>query len=238
MPNSHFQFKQFRIEQGNCGMKVTTEGCILGALASQIVSEPIRVLDIGTGTGVLALIFAQANPETIIDAIEIDTQAFDQAQLNFGNSPWHDRLNAFNVPLNDFKPVQQYDHIICNPPFFKKNQQGICQQKNKAIHNDHLTFEDLANGLSKLLAPEVIATILYPEYEMQVFSAQLKDIGFHEASGCTVFDKEDKAIFRQVKSFSFVKSNTTESQKLIIKNDDGSYTQEFTKLLKPYYLHL
>lgn len=238
MANPYFQFKQFRIEQGNCGMKVTTEGCILGALASKINSKSKRVLDIGTGTGLLALMISQANQNASIDAIEIDKEAFDQAQLNFGNSPWHNRLTAYHIQLNNFEPDHQYDHIVCNPPFFKNNQRGENRQKNKAIHNDHLTFDDLVNGVSKLLAPEGIATILYPSYEMQIFSTKMNDADFQETYNRTVFDKADKPVFRQIKSFSVLKSKPIVRQKLVIKNNDESYTQEFADLLSPYYLHL
>lgn len=118
MPNTYFQFKQFRIDQDQTAMKVTTEACILGAWVDEQI-PPQTVLDIGTGTGLLALMLAQKFPQAEIDAVEIDQGAFTQAHANFHSSPWPERLQVFHQRIQDFDPGKKYDLIISNPPFFK-----------------------------------------------------------------------------------------------------------------------
>tara|TARA_R110001599_G_scaffold286959_1_gene489453 strand:- start:687 stop:1406 length:720 start_codon:yes stop_codon:yes gene_type:complete len=239
MANSFFQFKQFRIEQGNCGMKVTTEGCLFGTLNLVPASFlPQRILDIGTGTGLLALMKAQQT-EAKIDGIEIDETAFQQAKVNFENSPWSNHLSAIHVDLLEFQPKHLYDQIICNPPFFQDNQLGNNRQKNKAIHNSSLSFDDLVTGISRLLNPETgIASVLYPDYEMGVFSQKMEERGFYTVADVQIHNQVDNPIFRRVKSFSRIKPKVTTTETFIIKENSGAYTEEFIRLLKDYYLHL
>tara|TARA_A100000171_G_scaffold232_1_gene374 strand:- start:180 stop:899 length:720 start_codon:yes stop_codon:yes gene_type:complete len=239
MANSFFQFKQFRIEQGNCGMKVTTEGCLFGALNLTPNSfSPSRILDIGTGTGLLALMKAQQT-EACIDAIEIDKTAFQQAKTNFKNSPWSNRLSVIHTDLLEFQPNCLYDQIICNPPFFQDNQLGSNNQKNKAIHNSSLPFEDLATSISRLIHPEKgIASVLYPEYEMGLFSQKMQERGFYVVADIKIHNQRDKPIFRRVKSFSQIKPELEIAETFIIKEESGGYTYQFINLLKDYYLHL
>ncbi|MEM8894752.1 MAG: methyltransferase [Bacteroidota bacterium] len=139
MPNTYFDFKQFRVDQGQSGMKVTTEGCILGAWAR--FNQPKRILDIGTGTGLLSLMLAQRYPTGIIDAVELDEKAAQQAKQNFRKSPWSSKLTAHHCCIKDFEAVNGrcYDLIICNPPFFKNDLKSTNSQKAKAIHNDNLS---------------------------------------------------------------------------------------------------
>lgn len=239
MANSFFQFKQFRIDQGNCGMKVTTEGCIFGALPTFSNGlKPNKVLDIGTGTGLLALMKAQQT-EAQIDAIEIDEIAYEQAKANFENSSWANRLSVFHVDLLEFKPNLYYDQIICNPPFFQDNQLGTNSRKNKAIHNSNLSFDDLAAGISRLLTPETgVASVLYPEHEMNVFSQKMKQKGFNVVADIQVYNQIGKPTFRRIKSFSQMKTESKVPKTFIIKEQDGAYTKQFVHLLKDYYLHL
>ncbi len=239
MANSFFQFKQFRIEQGNCGMKVTTEGCLFGVLnLVHSTFHPQRILDIGTGTGLLALMKAQQT-EAKIDGIEIDETAFQQAKVNFENSPWANRLSAIHVDLLEFKPKHLYDQIICNPPFFQDNQLGNNSQKNRAIHNSSLSFDDLATSISRLLNPESgIVSVLYPDYEMGVFSQKMEERGFYTVADVQIHNQVDKPIFRRAKSFSRIKPDLTIAETFIIKESSGAYTEHFVRLLKDYYLHL
>jgi tRNA1Val (adenine37-N6)-methyltransferase len=239
MPNTYFQFKEFRIEQGNCGMKVTTEACLFGALATQLVPENCNhILDIGTGTGLLALMFAQSS-KAFISALEIDKAAFQQAKENFQLSPWSERLAIEHCDLNDYHSDNQFDFIICNPPFFEKNQLGKKMNKNKAIHNFSLGFEGLAQGLERLLNSENgLAVVLYPEYEMSLFKNSMIALGLEERVSIDIYNQTEKPVFRQIKVFSKKKSASPQIQSLIIKKENGEYTPEFTRLLKAYYLHL
>jgi tRNA1Val (adenine37-N6)-methyltransferase len=239
MPNTYFQFKQFRIEQGNCGMKVTTEACLFGALATQLVPENcVRILDIGTGTGLLALMLAQSSKANIT-ALEIDDDAFEQAKENFQHSPWAERLSVEYCDLRDYHPDVPFDFIICNPPFFEKNQLGKNKNKNKAIHNFTLGFEALAQGIERLLSHENgLAIVLYPEYEMSLFQKEMVALGLEERVSIDIYNQTEKPVFRQIKVFSKKKPASSQNQSLIIKKENGEYTQEFTSLLEAYYLHL
>jgi tRNA1Val (adenine37-N6)-methyltransferase len=239
MPNTYFQFKQFRIEQGNCGMKVTTEACLFGALASQFLPENCeRILDIGTGTGLLALMLAQSSKASI-HALEIDNDAFQQAKENFQHSPWSEKLSIEHRDLNEYQPDIQFDFIICNPPFFEKNQLGKKEHKNKAIHNFTLGFEVLAKAIERLLTPENgLAIVLYPEYEMSLFQKEMTALNFEVLHSVNIHNQIHKPIFRQIKVFTKKKSASPQNQSLIIKRENGDYTSEFTSLLEAYYLHL
>lgn len=116
MANDYFQFKQFTIRQERCAMKVGTDGVLLGAWTD--VTHARRLLDIGTGTGLIAIMAAQRNPELIIDAIEIDPAAFEQARENANSTSWRERIHLFQGEVQAFAPPHKYDIIVCNPPFF------------------------------------------------------------------------------------------------------------------------
>src|SRR5690554_2397329 len=167
MPNSYFQFKQFIIHQDNCGMKITTDAVVLGALASHELAG--RVLDIGTGTGVIALMLAQRFPESLIQGIEIDQHAFVQAKENVALSPWKDRIKLFPQSFQEFLAVkpEPFDLIVSNPPYFPDHIKSKDHQRNLALHNDALPFQDLVNGVASLLASNGLFWIILPESQMQ-----------------------------------------------------------------------
>ena len=121
MPNDYFQFQQFRIEQAACAMKVSTDACLLGAVAD--LTGATRLLDIGTGTGLLALMAAQRHATVEIVAVEIDAAAATQAAANAAASPWAGRIEVRAMSLDDFAATQPafFGHIICNPPFFRQS---------------------------------------------------------------------------------------------------------------------
>ncbi len=239
MPNSYFQFKEFRIDQDQSGMKVTTEGCLLGALVAKwsLQNQPEKILDIGTGTGLLALMIAQKSSANI-DAIEIDKAAARQAENNFQDSPWPERLNVQQGSIQSFTPSKRYDLIVSNPPFFKDNQPGKSTQKNQAIHNLKLSFPDLALAVGTLLKSETgTAWILYPPYEMEEFRKQASKQGLFPIEVVTVRNKESGSPFRKIVQFGFNESEINHRQ-LVIRNLDGSYTTTFKVLLQDFYLHL
>jgi len=121
MANTYFQFKQFTVQQDKCAMKVTTDSCLFGSL-SPTLSEGegvLNVLDIGTGTGLLSLMFAQKKQNALIEAIEIDKDAFEQAKENIAASPWSYRINIIHADARNYPFPQKYDVIISNPPFYQ-----------------------------------------------------------------------------------------------------------------------
>ena len=238
MPNTYFQFKQFRIEQALSGMKVTTDGCLFGAWVADWIKkqkdQPGRILDVGTGTGLLTLMLAQVTKNCRIDAIEINRAAYEEAKENFSNSPWADRLGIFHTSVQQFETNQPYDLIICNPPFFKDNLKGRMSDKNQAIHSDSLPVEELAAGINRSLAENGVAFVMYPEWEATAFAGQMK-LGWHLQQKLTVFHREGAKPLRVITAFGKKQSQTNETS-LIIRETEGSYSKDFSRLLDSYYL--
>lgn len=216
-------------------MKVTTDGCIFGALIREVTDG--NILDIGTGTGLLSLMLAQRTGAQI-DAIEINSSVADQAARNVSNSPWKDRIKVETVDLNNFHPSATYDQIVCNPPFFKNNYKGSSQLRNSAIHNDQLSMETLAKKSFDYLKPNGNLWVMYPEYEMAQFTEHAQKLGFEIGSKTEVLNKEESEVFRVVTEFVKGKTSTSPTSRLVIKESDNSYTENFINLLKDYYLHL
>jgi tRNA1Val (adenine37-N6)-methyltransferase len=238
MSNTYFQFKQFRIDQSDCAMKVTTEGCILGACAHAL--NPERILDIGAGTGVLSLMLAQRY-NCAIDAVEIDKLAANQALVNFSSSPWNERLNLHYQEVTAFTSGSdiQYDLIISNPPFFNSNLKSESRAKNLAIHDPSLPQDMLLQAISNLISDVGIAFVLYPEYEANQFLNLIEQVGINGQVSLIIKNKPNGAVFRKMIELS--KSDLSKPdfpQELNIRNEDNEFSNEYIELLKPYYLHL
>jgi len=233
MPNPYFQFKQFTIHQEHCGMKVTTDACVFGALI--LPENTSRVLDIGTGTGLLALMIAQRS-DALITAIELDHSAFAQAHNNFSNSPWNDRLEAIHGDIKTFQPPHKFDLIVCNPPFFDRHMKGKSQQKNKAMHQELLSFDDLVHSVSHLLSNSGRFWLMLPPREMRKFSTIAQANGLFVNQCIHIQNQPLTPPFRMVQTFSKGKSDLKEWQLNIRLGSD--YTEEFQELLRPFYLHL
>ena len=220
-------------------MKVTTDACLFGAYVANSLpqgsNQPKRILDIGTGTGLLALMLAQVTKQSYVDAIDMNEDSQAEAQENFKSSPWKSRFSSLHSPLQDFNPSTRYDLIICNPPFFGKSQKGIGKQKNQAIHSDHLSMEELSTGIDRLLADNGDAWVMYPEWEMKAFVKWMQKTGLHPSDEVRVRNKSKAAVFRMIGRFSKVRTLLNES-KVLIRKEDGTYSNNFQRLLEPYYL--
>lgn len=245
MANSFFKFKEFTIHQDRCGMKVTTDACLFGALVSEkLAGTSGKVLDIGTGTGLLTLMLAQ-NIIASIDAIEIEQNAFEQARINFENSPWHERIHLSHMAFQDFytrsisSPTEhQYNHIICNPPFFSQHLTGQNAAKSQALHDKNDLLTTLAQGIDALLNTNGLFHVLLPGYEMTVLTDRLKTQGLYPQSEVTVYQKEGKPIFRSIVSFGREIVGKPIQSTVYIYNTGRDYSERFIELLKPFYLHL
>jgi tRNA1(Val) A37 N6-methylase TrmN6 len=162
-PNNWFRFKQFTIRQEGAAMKVGTDGVLLGAWATVPVPGS-RVLDVGSGTGLIALMLAQRTLDVHVDALEIDPSSAEQALENFQASPWADRIACFQTSLQDYTPVSKfkYELIICNPPFFTSSLKTSSREKNLARHDDSLSLEDLLSCSTSLLTPTGTLSLVQP----------------------------------------------------------------------------
>ncbi|MEL7147523.1 MAG: methyltransferase, partial [Bacteroidota bacterium] len=177
MDNDYFQFKQFRVVQRQAGMKVTTDSCVFGALLKNILPvEKINLLDIGTGTGLLALMVAQLRPEARMTAVEVDVEAFRQAQENIGKSPWSDRITLVHQAVQEYQKTasKKFEVIISNPPFYAAHQHSLDSRRAKAHHTVTLSQADLAATVEHLLMPDGIFVVLLPSFEMEKLRNELK----------------------------------------------------------------
>ncbi|MEM9328789.1 MAG: methyltransferase [Bacteroidota bacterium] len=235
MANDFFQFKQFRIDQGQCAMKVTTDGCLFGALIALSGVER-GILDIGTGTGLLSLMLAQRSSASIT-ALEIDPKAANQASLNFASSPWQARLQVRSQSLQTFsidEGEEYFDTIVSNPPFFQ-NHRRSGTAKDVAIHDDTLPQADLANAVERHLAPEGCFWVIYPDHQFLQFHQQMVDRGWACTNETRIRNRPGEAIFRRVGAFRRVDSPTSVSE-IVIRNHKGQYADAFQDLMDPYYL--
>ena len=170
MSNSTFKFKQFTIHQDKCAMKIGTDAVLLGAWVD-IGNNPFSIFDIGSGTGILALMLAQRCHAEVIDAIEIDENAYEQCVDNFENSPWSDRLFCYHASLEEFADEVEdaYDIIISNPPFYSEDFKSDNSQRDLARFVDALPFEHLLKSVSKLLSEKGRFSVIIPFKEEENF---------------------------------------------------------------------
>jgi tRNA1Val (adenine37-N6)-methyltransferase len=240
MANNYFQFKQFTIQQDQCAMKVTTDGCLFGAMAAANIQDPKNniqtILDIGTGTGLLSLMLAQKSTATI-DAVEIDEATSSQAKENFDRSPWKERLNICNADITVFSPEKKYDCIITNPPFFEDDLRSSDVNKNNAKHDTALTLKQLLQTIDLHLKEDGIFFILLPFRRAVYFEKEAALFNFSLAEKLNVRQTPRHNHFRSILLFTR-KEMPTIVNELTIKGDDNQYTAGFIDLLKDFYLHL
>lgn len=235
---SVFKFKQFSVHQDACAMKVGTDATLLGAWADLQRAE--NILDIGTGTGVLALMAAQRNLAAKITAVELDEAAFHQAKNNFNISPWANRLRVFHRAIQKFETENKFEIIISNPPFYDhtKHLKAAEEQRRLARSTDTLAYADLCASASRLLSPEgsfqlILPTVAEDDFVKTAASNQLK---LYRKT--LVFPKATKAANRVLMAFSKVEKSYSESS-LSIRNagsDYHDYSPEFIELLRDFLI--
>ena len=238
MGNSFFRFKKFLIHQQKSAMKVCTDSCLFGSLLP-FDDGMLHVLDIGTGTGLLSLMYAQKNITAQIDAVEINADAALEAGDNFSESIYKDRLQIICTNITDFakKKSTAYDLIFSNPPFYKKDLKTGNESKDIAHHGNMLTLQELAQAINLLLAKDGIACLLLPYHRKTESKTLFLNYQLHCYKEIHVKQTPRHQPFRVIQFFSG-KIRTTITQEIIIKNTDDSYTDDFTRLLKDYYLYL
>jgi tRNA1Val (adenine37-N6)-methyltransferase len=237
MPNHYFQFKQFTIQQQHCAMKVTTDGCLFGAWLAQEIqntSPNSRLLDIGTGTGLLSVMVAQQNLATI-DAVEIDNTAANQAAANFKALPWHNRLQVHHTAIQQYN-AKLYDYIFTNPPFFDNDLKSDDAKRNLALHSSALSLDVLLANITRLLLPNGEFAILLPYHRVTFFEDLARANGYHLHKKTLVQQTPKHPFFRGMLVFGFAKKETI-TDSIVIK-EDNNYTEAFKALLKDYYLQM
>ena len=230
-----FQFKQFTIHQERTAMKVGTDGVLLGAWAEP--ENAHSILDIGTGTGLLALMAAQRNPEANIDAIEIEPEAAGQAQENANASPWGNRIRIYPVSLFDFFPSQTYDCILCNPPFFNHSTKTPDTGRTLARHPDSLPHGKLIEAVTRLLSENGFFYIILPTEEATAFIRLAEASRLYPARLTRVLPNPGKLPKRYLMKFS---SNRfpMQTDEMSIEISRHEYTPEYIRLTRDFYLNL
>ncbi|MDA9556804.1 tRNA (adenine(22)-N(1))-methyltransferase TrmK [Vibrio sp.] len=239
MSTKGFSFKQFRIHNSEAGMPVSTDGILLGAWAD--LTNAHHILDIGTGTGLLALMAAQRNINAEVTAIDINQQAVEAANLNVEKSPWKQRIH---VQLQDILQNTQYriaDHIICNPPYFNFGEQAQRTQRAMARHTNTLPHNQLLQACEQLLMQNGRASFVLPIYEGHQFIALAKIHNWSVSRLCSIKTTQHKEASRILIELSFNRKNvTTEETELIIHNPSHElgYSTEFIALTHAFYLKM
>ena len=233
-----FSFKQFSIEQDKTAMKVGTDGVLLGAW-TPIDHTPNSILDIGAGTGLIALMLAQRTSSEQIDALEIDEDAYEQATDNFENSPWSDRLFCYHAGLDEFveEPEDEYDLIVCNPPFYTEDYKTDNEQRDLARFSDAMPFEELIEAADLLLSENGIFSVIIPHKEEEKFIALANEFDLYPVKITRVRGTTTSEIKRSLLAFSRNKQNC-HSDELIIENTRHDYTKEYIALTKDFYLKM
>jgi tRNA1Val (adenine37-N6)-methyltransferase len=243
-----FQFKQFSVQHDQCAMKVGTDGVLLGAW-TPIDTNPKSILDIGTGTGIIALMLAQRCQAEQIDALEIDENAYEQATHNFENSPWSDRLFCFHAGLDEFieEPEQEYDLIVCNPPFYSEDYKTNDKSRDLARFQDAMPFEELIEAADLLLSENGIFSIIIPYKEEQNFIDLCAEMELFPIKISRVKGSPTTPIVRSLLAFKRFDSSDSEQAKqmsvltfdeLVIEINRHEYTNEYIELTKEFYLKM
>ena len=238
MPNSYFQFKQFLVQQDACAMKVTTDSCLFGAWCALEIEKATAgktLLDIGTGTGLLALMVRQKN-KLAIDAVEINTAAAAQALQNINASPWPEDFIILNNDVLHMDFSKQYDHIICNPPFYEHQLQSPNNQRNTAHHSTQLPLQGLLTIIANALKKSGTFFLLLPFKRLDEVRALFKKNALWVAKEISVQQSPNHIPFR-VMLWGGKAEAALQTGTIVIRNIENQYTPEFTTLLKDYYLH-
>ncbi len=234
-----FQFKQFSIEQDRCAMKVGTDGVLLGAW-SPIPDNTFSVLDIGAGTGIIALMIAQRSFAEQIDALEIDEEAYEQAVENFENSPWSDRLFCFHAGLDEFveEPEDEYDLIISNPPFYTEDYKTENEQRDLARFADAMPFEELIEAAALLLSENGIFSVIIPFKEEEKFISLANEVDLFPIKITRVKGTPTTEIKRSLLAFSRNENANFPVDELVIETSRHIYTDEYIAFTKDFYLKM
>lgn len=237
MSSDVFAFKQFKIKQDKCAMKVGTDAVLLGAWTE--CGNAKKILDVGTGTGVLALMLAQKSEATIW-AIDIDKDSFIDAKENAYQSKWNDRLNVLNISMQEFtkENSNDFDVIISNPPYFTDAYKAKELSRNTARHTDELPFDQLIECVVKLLSEDGHFFSILPYNEAIQFKNMAAKNNLYLIKSTRVKTKPEKEPKRLLMMYSRKQQIQTEDELVIELDERHHYTQQYIDLTKDYYLDI
>lgn len=232
---SGFTFKQFHINHDKCAMKVGTDGILLGAWAPL---EGVKTaLDIGTGTGLIALMLKQRAPSLAITAVEIDLAAYNQAKENISASPWTD-LNVWQADIKEFQANTAFDLIVSNPPFFNDSLKSDNAQRMTARHTDGLSFDSLCAKAANLLSKKGRFCVVLPTTELSRFENAADNANLKITKKLWVITSKKKAAKRVLLCLAHNDElQTLVEEELIIHAESGEYSTAFKALCRDFYLN-
>lgn len=218
-------------------MKVSTDSCILGAWFADKISKCDRILDIGSGTGLLMMMLAQKT-EAHIHGIELDPACFRQLQENIMESKWNERLSAFAGDARSFMFREKYDFIISNPPFFENDLPSPVSEGNLARHSSELSLAELMQLIDGNLSSSGAFGVLLPYSRWEYFHTLAEKEHFHLCEKLLVRHSPAHTFSRAILNYRREKQDHSSTFEMSIRNKGGDYTHEFIHLLKDYYLYL
>ena len=237
MANNYFDFKKFRINQEGSAMKVGTDGVLLGAWTDIEGAE--RILDVGTGSGLIAIMLAQRSAKNVkIDAVEIDSSAYEQAVDNSNNCPWHSKISICHQSFQDYEKQNfgAYDRIVSNPPYFMNGLKAKNDARTKARNADHLPFEDLLNGAKNMLKPTGTLSVVLPIEEGNYFERIARLNGFCLKRKVSVLPNPGKLAKRFLLEFALEETEVKEYEISVENGQRHVYSPEYIELTKAFYL--
>ena len=228
--NDRFQFRRFLVRQDQCAMKVGTDGVLLGAWATAAVNEGLSVLDIGTGTGLVALMMAQRFDKAHVVGVELEHNAAMQAMENAANSEFADRITVVEAPLQSFSTDSKFDTIVCNPPFFTHSLQCPDEQRTMARHANTLNSHDLMTCSAALLAQGGELSVIIPCEAKDSYDYEASMAGLFISRICWVRTKSDGAPKRVLLAYSNTVPNGLDTSHLVIGDD------KYQAMTRDFYL--
>jgi tRNA1Val (adenine37-N6)-methyltransferase len=232
-----FRFRQFNVADDESSMKVGTDAVLLGAWAEK--NNPINILDIGTGSGLIALMMAQRYESAQIHAIDLHAPSIKQSKENFSQSPWNKRLCATHISLQKFALETQlkFDLVVSNPPYFTNSLLPPNPAKQLARHTETLSYLEIAEGVSKLMHPEACFCLILPYENHDVFEKHANSKGLYMSRQLRIIPVTGKAPNRLLSAWKFHPSPVI-SDSLTIRNEDQTYSEAYKQLTRNFYLAL
>jgi len=234
MGSSSFRFKQFEVWHDRCAQRVGTDGVLLGAWAK--VEGRCHILDIGTGTGLIALMAAQREPKAHVVGVEIDSEAALQARENVSRSPFAERVEIVQSDVREYSAPQAFDCILCNPPFFTEDTLPPDAQRAMARNVALLGFEELIVSLDRLLYYRGTFNVILPATEVDAFVSLCFNNGLKNTRRCWVRTVVGKQPKRCLLEFSREGTIFRESEELVLQERDGTRTSVYQELARDFYL--
>ena len=233
MGNTWFQFQEFRVVQEKSAMKISTDAILLGALAEG--EKARKILDIGTGTGVIALMLAQRFENAELVAVELDEEAAAEAKSNFDNSRFQSRIELWQGQIQDFQSEENFNMIVSNPPFFPDHLKSSNAKRNQALHTDKLSFKELTGAVTKLMNSDGSFWVILPPRQLEELKSVCSEAGLLPFREIAIRDNPSKVVHRKVCGFGRSQQSIQVVEESL-KDEEGNYTEFYKGLLSGFLL--